>query len=64
MVNVGRITTAGLQTSSQRLIAATMALPRNSFFPLQGPLFFSFIVFAISILEFRVLLLSRSVLAR
>jgi hypothetical protein len=30
MVNVGRITTAGLQTSSQRLIAATMALPMRS----------------------------------
>jgi hypothetical protein len=43
MVNVGRITTAGLQTSSQRLIAATMALPRRSRFTAVVPLFLPFI---------------------
>jgi hypothetical protein len=39
MVNVGRRTIAGLQTSSQRLIAATMALPSRSPF-CAGDLFF------------------------
>lgn len=45
MVNLGRITIAGLQTSSQRLIAATIAEPRYSLFVEWGPLFFPFIVF-------------------
>jgi hypothetical protein len=53
MVNLGRVTTAGLQTSSQRLIAATIAEPRNSFLPLLGRFFFSFIVLAMGILETR-----------
>ena len=51
MVNFGRLTIAGLQTSSQRLIAATMVEPRNSLFVLRWHLLFSFIVFPMSLLE-------------
>jgi hypothetical protein len=51
MVNLGRLTIAGLQTTSHRLIAATMAEPRNNQFVLKGPLFCSFISFLMGILE-------------
>jgi hypothetical protein len=43
MVNVGRITTAGLQVNSLRLIAARMALPRRSRFTAVVALFLPFI---------------------
>ena len=43
MVNLGRITIAGLQTNSQRLIAATMALPRRSRLNAEDLLFLPFI---------------------
>src|SRR5580658_6822691 len=51
MVNLGRRTIAGLQINSQRLIAAAMAEPRTSLFMLWRPLFLSFIVFLIGMLE-------------
>lgn len=51
MVNLRRLTTAGLQTSSQRLTAATMAEPTAKLNVVCGALFFMLLLLIVNAIQ-------------